>query len=141
MKSFLKSVFILLFLAVIVVPVFAVAQDEKPIIPECGNIVGGKIDKECGYAELIQLVNNIINWIVWISVPTAAAVFAWAGFKYMTTGVVDQKAAAKAMLQKVFIGFVAILAAWIIITTITKALLSDKFPKEAMPVEDAMPTK
>lgn len=60
-----------------------------------------------------------------ISVPVAAGVFAWAGFTYMTTGISDQKSAAKAMMQKVFIGFVAILAAWIIVTTITNSLLSD----------------
>ena len=69
-----------------------------------------------------------------ISVPVAAGVFAWAGFKYMTSAVVDQKAAAKAMLQKVFIGFVVILAAWLIVTTITNTLLSPEF-KQAVPVE------
>lgn len=83
---------------------------------------GGAGQHECGYQDLLQLVNNIIDWIIMISVPVAAGVFAWAGIKYMTTGVADQKAAAKAMLMKVFIGFVFILAAWLIVSTILGAL-------------------
>ena len=69
-----------------------------------------------------------------ISVPVAAGVFAWAGIKLMTTGVADEKSAAKEMIRKVFIGFVVILAAWIIVTTITNTLLKDEF-KSAVPVE------
>jgi hypothetical protein len=58
-------------------------------------------------------------------VPVAAGVFAWAGIKLMTTGVADEKSAAKAMIWKVFIGLVFILAAWIIVGTIIKALLQN----------------
>jgi len=88
-------------------------------------------DTNCGYYDLLKLVNNIINWIIWISAPVAAGVFAWAGIKYMTTGVSDQKTAAKEMLKKVFIGFVFILAAWIIVGTIIKALLKNP---ESVPI-------
>jgi hypothetical protein len=109
----IKNILPLLFL-IIVVPVFALAADS--LIP-CTN--------DCGYADLLKLVNNIINWIIMISTPVAAGVFAWAGIKYMTTGVSDEKSAAKNMIQKVFIGFVFILAAWIIVGTILKALLKD----------------
>lgn len=101
-----------LVLLVLIIPVFASAD----IIP-CTN--------NCGYYDLLKLVNNIINWIITISAPVAAGVFAWAGIKYMTTGISDQKAAAKKMLQNVFFGFIFILAAWIIVTTITKAFLKD----------------
>ena len=45
--------------------------------------------------------------------------------KLMTTGVADEKSAAKAMIWKVFIGLVFILAAWIIVGTIIKALLQN----------------
>jgi len=105
-------------------PLFSNAQ----IIPSCSP--------DCGYRDLLSLVNNIINWVIMISVPIAAGVFAWAGFIYMTTGVADQKSYAKDMIQKVFLGFVAILAAWIIVTTITNTLLSDKDGfKQAVPVQ------
>lgn len=130
-KNFLPFLFLLL---VIIIPVLTYAE----IIPSnCGNLVGGKLDRECGYYDLLTLINNIIDWIIKISIPVAAGVFAWAGFTYMTTGISDQKAAAKSMLWKVFWGFAAILSAWIIVTTITNALLSKDFPKEAIPVEGA----
>mgnify|MGYP001587001626 CR=1 FL=1 len=110
----------------IIVPVFTLAQG--PFVPCGGNIIdanGNIIGKqpECSYKHLLELVNKIINWIIMISVPVAAGVFAWAGFKYMTTGISDQKSEAKAMINKVFIGFVVILSAWIIVNTITSALL------------------
>jgi hypothetical protein len=112
-KTFLPVLFLLL------IPVLTLAFDplKDPIIPDCSP--------NCGYNDLLQLVNNVISWIIMIAVPVAAGVFAWAGIKYMTTGVSDQKSAAKAMIGKVFIGLVFILAAWVIVTTITNALLSD----------------
>ena len=69
-----------------------------------------------------------------VSAPIAAGVIAWAGFLYMTTGVSDQKSAAKKIIQKVFIGFVFILSAWLIVTTIVNALLSDEV-RGAVPVQ------
>lgn len=127
MKLLIKNILIfVLFLSFIIAPIFANAQ----IIPcggnifdDNGNIIGKQPD--CNFNFLLQLVNNIIKWIIMISVPVAAGVFAWAGFTYMTTGISDKKSEAKAMLEKVFIGFVAILAAWIIVGTVIKALLKD----------------
>ena len=120
----------LLIVFILFIPVFVGAQNtqtnEPPIIPNCSP--------NCGYADLLVLVNNIIKWIIWISMPIAAGVFAWAGILYMTTGVADKKSEAKEMLQKVFIGFVVILSAWIIVNTITNTLLDDSF-KDAVPVE------
>lgn len=130
-KNFLPILFLIM---IIIVPIFANAQTSSPspIIPDCGILVNGKLNRECGYEDLLKLVNNIINWIIIISVPVAAGVFAWAGIKYMTTGISDQKSAAKAIIWKVFVGFVFILAAWIIVGTIIKALLK---PSIAVPVQ------
>jgi hypothetical protein len=114
-----------LFLIILLIPVITFAQDQGPFVP-CTN--------NCGYADLLKLVNNIINWIIMISAPVAAGVFAWAGIVYMTTGVADRKSEAKGMLVKVFTGFVIILSAWIIVTTITNTLLSKSF-EGAVPVE------
>ena len=117
---------ILIILFILITPVFSFAQG--PFVPDCGT------QGNCGYQDLLKMVNNIIKWIIMISVPVAAGVFAWAGFIYMTTGIADQKSYAKGMLWKVFWGFVAILSAWIIVNTITNTLLSPDF-KSAVPVE------
>ena len=120
----IKRIPLILTLFIIIIPVLTFAQ-------------GGFIpcDKDCGYSDLLKLENNVIGWIIIISTPVAAGVFAWAGIKYMTTGISDQKSVAKEMLRKVLFGFVFILAAWIIVTTITKALLKDS---SIVPVEGAM---
>jgi hypothetical protein len=114
----------------------AVSMVFLAVAPILAGAQGGFIpcDKNCGYADLFKLVNNVIDYLIMISIPLAAGVFAWAGFKYMSTGVVDQKKAATEMIQKVFIGFVFILAAWIIVNTITNTLLKPEF-REAVPVE------
>jgi len=126
----IKKIIPILILFVLLIPLFVGAQTppakESPIIPDCSP--------NCGYQDLLKLVNNIIKWIIMISVPVAAGVFAWAGFTYMTTGIVDRKAEAKSMINKVFIGFVFILSAWIIVNTITNTLLKDSF-RDAVPVE------
>ena len=120
---------------IVLIPVFVAAQGG--LTPDCGiTQADGSVNSECGYEDLLRLVNRIIDWIIMISVPVAAGVFAWAGIKYMTTGVSDQKSEAKEMLRKVFFGFVFILAAWIIVTTILNALLSETSGvRDNVPVE------
>ena len=107
----IKILLPLLILFVILIPVLTFAQ-------------GGFIpcDKDCGYKDLLTLIDKIIDWIIVVSTPVAAGVFAWAGIQYMITGIADKKAAAKETLVKVFWGFVFILSAWLIVNTILKAL-------------------
>ena len=97
----------------------------------------GGLSDECGYDDLLILINNVIDWIIKISVPIAAGVFAWAGIKMMIHGDNPGKRSESInTMKKVFIGFVFILSAWIIVTTITNALLSDKNGfKDAVPVQ------
>lgn len=89
---------------------------------------------ECGYEDLIKMINAIIDWVIKVSVPLAALIFAYAGFLYMSTGVKDQKARARQIFKNVFIGFVLVLSAWLIVTTITNKLLNPDF-KGSIPLE------
>ena len=97
-----------------------------------GNIKGEQ--KPCDLNFLLEMVDKIITWIIMISIPVAAGVFAWAGILYMTTGIAGKKEEAKKILIKVFWGLVFILASWLIVTTITNTLLSDDF-RESVPIE------
>src|SRR3989344_7120459 len=40
----------------------------------------------CGFPELMQLVQNILNWIVMISFPATIITFSYAGFIMLTSG-------------------------------------------------------
>lgn len=126
-KYFIATILVLF----ILLPLFSFAQSSQNPTPlvtkECGILVNGKLNRECGWTDFLALINRVINWVIWMAIPFSAAVFAWAGFKYMTSGVVDQKKEAIEMMQKVFWGLVAILSAWLIVDTILDALLSDAF--------------
>ncbi len=130
--KYTKTFLIVLLTFSFIFPLFTYAQnsatEKSSIIPECG------VNQECGYYDLMKLVNNIINWIIKISIPVSTGVLAWAGFIYLTTAISDQKSYAKDMIRKVLIGFAIILSAWIVVTTITNTLLKEEF-KEAVPVQ------
>lgn len=131
-KKIFKATILTLFFVIIITPVFSEAAGLIPC--------GGTGEKECDFDGLTELAKNIIDWIVKISVPISAAVFAVAGFKYMTSAVVDQKAEAKNMMKKVLIGLAFILGAWIIIGTIVKALLNPEF-NSSVPIQGVTTTK
>ena len=99
---------------------------QSSIVPNCGT----RENPECGFGDLLKLVENILKWIVMISVPVSALVFAYAGFQFMTTGIVDKRSQAKSTMTKVFIGFVFILSAWLIVNTLLDALLESSFRNE-----------
>ena len=119
---------------VLVLPIFAIAQtpanNPNPngdLIP-CGNdyngdhIVSGP-NEECGFIGLIQLINNVIKWLIKISTLIATGVFMYAGFLLLTSGGnPGAMTKARSMLTKVVIGYAVILLAWVLVYTIVNAL-------------------
>ncbi len=93
-------------------------RDENRGFVVCSGLPGD----ECSLEKLVTLVNKILGYLVKISVPIAAGAFAYAGFILMTTGVSDRRSEAKELFKKVFIGFVIMLAAWLIVGTISRAI-------------------
>lgn len=92
----------------------------KPLI-----VCGGP---DCTYNDLIQLAQNVINNLIVLSSIFAMAAFMFAGFKLLTSGgSPGAKDEAKKIFWKVFWGFVWILAAWIVVYTITSVLLKPEF--------------
>ncbi|HVS79598.1 MAG TPA: pilin [Candidatus Paceibacterota bacterium] len=82
------------------------------------------VDNPCDFADFEQLAMNLMYYMVYISVPLAAVAFAYAGFLYITSGGnPGQASRARKIFTNVGIGFVVILAAWLLVYTITSALL------------------
>ena len=127
---------------VLIAPIYTLAQTTPTppnpngeLIP-CGNDYNGdhvvsNVDKEgkpvpneeCGFVGLIQLINNVIKWLIKISTLIATGVFMYAGFLLLTSGGNPSKMTqAKAMLLKVVIGYGVILLAWVLVYTIVNAL-------------------
>lgn len=102
---------ILLFL-----PVFVSAQG---IVPQCdGN--------DCQAFHLVQLAQNIINWLITISVFVAVGLIAYAGFQLVISGG-NQSARTQAhsMVWSVVIGFIIMLSAWLVVDIFLRVLTGD----------------
>ena len=79
---------------------------------------------DCQFCNIAQLIQNIINWAIGISVPIAMALFAYAGFMYATSGGSGENLTkAKGVFTTVGIGFLLALGGWLIINTILNVLL------------------
>ncbi len=89
-------------------------KSSLPAIVACTNTSGAS--GPCDWNDLITLGNNLINFLLTISVSLAAISFAYAGFLYMTAGGDTGKISkAHEILWKVVIGIVVSLGAWLIV--------------------------
>ncbi|MCR4334234.1 MAG: pilin [Patescibacteria group bacterium] len=89
---------------------------------------GGLIpcDTDCGFNDLINGINGLIQFIIYLAVPLATVSFAYAGFLYMTaSGDTGKLAQAHKIFRIVVVGLILMFSAWLIVHTITGALLKE----------------
>jgi len=83
---------------------------------------------DCTFDDLLKLVNKVIDFLIRIAIPIAMILFAYAGFLYVTAaGNTSQINKAHNVFKDVFIGFLIVLSAWLIVNTIVEPLISDDF--------------
>lgn len=89
-----------------------------------GGVVPSCPASGCGFNEAIKLINNVINFLLFvIATPLAALAIAYAGFLYLTAGGNSENISkAKTILKNVVFGYVIALAAWLIVNTIFVSL-------------------
>lgn len=105
MRSLIFSAIILL------TPAFAQAQ-----LVTCGGT-------DCTFCDFASTVNNVIQFIITVMILIAVLMLVVAGFKLVTSrGNTSAAEAAKKMIFNVVIGIVIVLAAWVLVDTIIKAL-------------------
>lgn len=94
------------------------------LLPACGEVD----QEECGFGHLRELIISLINFMIMLSTILATAAFAWAGIILMTSGGSESaKTKAKGIFKKVLIGYLWILGAWLLVYTITSALLGSDY--------------
>lgn len=103
-------------------PVAVSAQD--PTINSAGDPVGlVPCTNDCTFSDLVQLGQNILNYLVFISAIAAAGGFMWAGWLYFTSaGNEGQVSQARDIFKNIALGFIFVLGAWLIVYTITSSL-------------------
>ena len=117
---FQKSKFLISALTLILVflPVMSFSAGLVP----CDNNVGGTA---CDFAQLMNLVNKVINFIfVNLAVPIAAIMFFYAGFLMITAGgeSASSRTKAKGIFLNALMGLAIAAGSWVIIHTLLDIL-------------------
>mgnify|MGYP002359374159 FL=1 len=108
-------------------PLLAFAQTQG-LVP-CGFSTGNGANyytssTSCDLCSFGQLIQNIINYMVGISIPLAALLFAWAGILYFTSaGSPARVMRARKIFTSVFIGFLFVISAWLVVQTLLSTLV------------------
>ena len=100
------------------------------LVPLLASAQGGIVPctNNCGFEELITLIQRVIDFIIVTGTSVAALLFAWAGWLYMSArGDTGQIGKAHNVFTTVFWGYVIILSAWLVVRTILDALLKSGF--------------
>ena len=111
-----KIIIISALVLLLIIPVFSfvLAQDDG-IVPCNGP--------DCNFNSFVELGNRIIKFFITIGASLGAIAFAWAGWLYVTSGgnpgAIEK---AKGIFWKVILGFVLMLASWLIVKLILAAL-------------------
>lgn len=110
---------ILITVLVFLIVAFPLVSSAKGLVP-----CGGKGEEACTFGHILELISNVINFLLFdLAVPIAAIVFAYAGFLMLFSGGnPGARSRAKSMFGDVALGLVIALAAWLIITTILNIL-------------------
>lgn len=124
---------VLLVVLSLVVGYTAFAQEPGPDpsvggLVKCGREVDedGALENPCDWPDLIATAQNLVNWLVYISAFVAAVMITYAGYLYVTSaGNEEQVKKAHQVFRQVVIGFILVLAAWLIVYTISTAVVKD----------------
>ncbi|MEX1027101.1 MAG: pilin [Candidatus Paceibacterota bacterium] len=88
------------------------------------GIVNGP--EQCKFNHFMVLIQNVITWIILFTIPVAAIMFSYAGYLLISAQGNESKITqGKQVFATVAIGFVFVLAAWLIVYTIASVLLDE----------------
>lgn len=76
---------------------------------------------DCQACHVVQLAQNLIEFAIYFAIFLGIAMFAYAGFLMVTSvGDTNQVTRAKSIFRDVAIGFVIVLAGWLVVDTLMK---------------------
>lgn len=127
---------ILLASSVFLTPVETWAQDSTQIGSGVQNQFSGQLvpvrcedPQNCGTCEFAEMINNVIRFLITFASLAATIMIIYGGFRLLTAGGnVSGKEAAKSIIVNVLIGYVLLLAAFLIVNTVLGVLLLGSSP-------------
>ncbi len=87
---------------------------------------------ECDFNQLLNMINRVIKFLLYLSIPLILGIIIYTAFKFLTAnGDPGKLADAKKMLIPVAIGLFWVLAAYIVVYTVLDKLLADGTSSDA----------
>ena len=130
----INSLFLIPILIIFLFPIFVSAQNDPPkryseggfSLVQCDGVTTAPGEVKCNFAQLVNMANYLIKWLFYITVPIIVALFAYSGFLHMTgkQANIDQS---KKILFSVLKGFIIMLIAWFLVSTLLKWLVNPDF--------------
>jgi len=122
MTKFLKYIFITTGVIVIVIVIFTQTPAAlAALVPEC---TGGVSGVGCGVCDFFHLVENIINFMLLVVFPLAAAFIVYGGFMIMvSTGSPERVKSGRDIIATAVVGLAIALAAWLVIDLILQIIV------------------
>ena len=125
---------LLIFLCFTPALIYAQASGLTYECPPTAGPGGVPLYGNCTFNHLIIAVQNVVNKGRNLALGFSVVVLAWAGYLYMTSGGNSNKRSeANKMLWKVVEGTFLMLAAWLIVSLVTTALLNPNVISTFMP--------
>ncbi|MBY0294271.1 pilin [Patescibacteria group bacterium] len=82
----------------------------------------------CNFCYFAKLIQNVVNFLVMVTIPISVAMFAWAGIKFFTAGANPKNIAqAKTIFRSVFIGFIITISGWLVVQVILQNITNQSF--------------
>lgn len=95
----------------------------EQIVPECRNSPCG-----CDVADFLELIQNIINFLVYFSTLVMVLLLVYVGFLYVTSATNPaNRSKAKSLAISAVIGFVVVLGGFLIVSTVMNTFAKDEF--------------
>ena len=104
-------------LVLLIIPALSFAQQLNAPGPNGLVPCDNSASSPCGFPQLMTLVNNVINFILYgMVIPIAAILFTYAGFEMVTSGgSTEKRGLAKKVFTNVVIGLIISMACWLIV--------------------------
>jgi uncharacterized membrane protein len=97
--------------------VLAAADDGTGPLKTCDGFA------DCDFQKFMDLIGKVFKWLVWISVPLATLGIGIGGLHLIFGGASEgERARGKTIIWDSIIGFVIVVAAWLIVRTILSGL-------------------
>ena len=88
---------------------------------------GGAGEATCQSCHVLQLIQIVVNWLVAILTIITSLIIAFAGLRLVTSfGNASAMQQAKSLISNGIIGFMIVLAGWLLIDLVLKSLVNDQ---------------